>query len=481
MANFLQRRKLTVVLCVLLSISFLVVSMVSYYTSKKAIHISLVEKELPLTSNAIYAELQKDLIRPFSISSMMGTNTFLYDWAASGEKDPEVIARYLQETKDKYKVFTSFFVSEKTRHYYYPKGILKTVSAADSADKWYFRVRNLTEPYEVNIDYDKANNNSLAIFINFRVFNQQNQYLGATGVGLSMDRLYRLLCQYEQQYQKNIYLVDATGKIRLTGNNHLHTPRSIYDMEGLKDIAQRTLSRQDTNFQYKTSNDRYLLHVQYMPEVRLFLFVESPEGQATAEVRHALYFNALIWLLIVIATIVLTNMTVTFYQRKLEVMATTDNLTSLMNRQAFEMLSQTILANSRRQQSPLAVMMIDIDHFKLINDSYGHGAGDKALQEVARLLKETVREADIVCRWGGEEFAIFLNKCELADAERLAEQMRIKIASFDCIYELYALRMTISLGLTMYQHGETLKDVMARADSALYKAKHAGRNCIAST
>lgn len=86
MTHFLQRRKLTIVLCVLLSLSFLAVSVVSYYSSKKAIHISLVEKELPLTSNAIYAELQKDLIRPFFISSMMATNTFLYDWASAGEK-----------------------------------------------------------------------------------------------------------------------------------------------------------------------------------------------------------------------------------------------------------------------------------------------------------------------------------------------------------------------------------------------------------
>ena len=77
MIKFLQRRKLTVILCLLLSVSFLTVSLISYYASKNAIHLALVEKELPLTSNAIYAELQKDLVRPFFISSMMASNTFL--------------------------------------------------------------------------------------------------------------------------------------------------------------------------------------------------------------------------------------------------------------------------------------------------------------------------------------------------------------------------------------------------------------------
>lgn len=480
MAQFLQQRKLTVILCLLLSLSFLAVSLVSYHASKNTIHLALVEKELPLTSNAIYAELQKDLVRPFFISSMMATNTFLHDWVAGGEQDPTLISRYLKETKETYQVFTSFFVSENTHRYYYYDGVLKTVSEAEQADKWFFRVRNLAEPYEINIDYDQAHDNTLTIFMNFRVFNQNHRFLGATGVGLSMNRLYQLLCHYEQRYQKNIYLVDATGKVRLTGNNHLQDPRSIFQIPGLKDIAGQVLTQKETVFQYQRERSHYLLHVRYLPEVRLFLFVESREDQAIAKLRQALYFNLLVYGLIVIATIILTNMMVNMYQKKLAQMATIDNLTGLVNRQTFEALSASFLADSRRQNSPLTVLMIDIDHFKQVNDTYGHAAGDKVLQEVARLLRESVREADLVCRWGGEEFALFLNKCELADAERLAGQIRSKIAAETFTFELYNLHITISLGLTAYRHEETLQEVMARADSALYAAKHDGRNMVAS-
>lgn len=478
MINFLQRRKLTVILCGLLSVSFLVVSFISYFASKNAIHLALVEKELPLTSNAIYAELQKDLVRPFFISSMMASNTFLQDWVAGGEKSPELISRYLKETKDTYQVFTSFFVSDKTQKYYYPQGVLKTVSPKDKADKWFYRVRDLKEPYEINIDYDQAHDNVLTIFMNFRVFNQHQQYLGATGVGLSMTRLYELLSHYEKQYQKNIYLVDSTGHIRLTGNNRLHDSRSIFDIVGLKDVAEAVLSRKQQDFQYSTPNGHYLLHVQYLPEVRLFLFVESEENRAIADVRQALYVNLIVFLLVVLATIVLTNMMVNAFQNKLAVMATIDHLTKLMNRQAFEALSLNILADSKRSHTPLVIMMLDIDHFKKINDSYGHAAGDKVLQGVAATLKNAVREADIVCRWGGEEFVVCLNKCALADAEHLAEQIRANVASSLYEHKLYHLNVTVSIGIASYRYTEELIDLMARADSALYSAKYNGRNAV---
>ncbi|MBC7750990.1 MAG: diguanylate cyclase [Candidatus Saccharibacteria bacterium] len=393
MIDLLHRRKLTVILCSILSISFLAVSLISYFASKNAIHLALVEKELPLTSNAIYAELQKDLVRPFFISSMMASNTFLHDWVAEGEHHPELISRYLKENKETYKVFTSFFVSNKTQRYYYPQGVLKTVSPKDKADKWFYRVRDLKEPYEINIDYDQAHDNTLTIFMNFKVFSQQQEYLGATGVGLSMTRLHQLLSHYEQQYQKNIYLVDRHGNIHLTGSNRLHDSRSIFDIVGLKQVAQAALAGKQQDFQYSTPDEHYLLHVQYMPEVRLFLFVESEENKAIAKLRHALYINFVVFFLVVLATIILTKMMVTLYQNKLALIATIDYLTQLMNRQAFETLSLNILADSRRSQSPLVMMMLDIDHFKKINDNYGHAAGDQVLRSVAVILKNAVREA----------------------------------------------------------------------------------------
>lgn len=474
MDTLLQRRRLTLILCILLSLSFAAVSLISYKASRRTIEVALVEKELPLTSNAIYAELQKDLIRPYFISSMMATNTFLQDWVSSGEKDHRLINRYLQETKGKYQVFTSFFVSESSRNYYYPDGILKRVSPDLPVDKWYFRVRQMPESYEINIDYDMANQ-AMAIFMNFKVHDRQGKYLGATGVGLSMDRLHRLLGEYGQRYQKNIYLVDSLGKIRLSGHAMPH--RRIQEVPGLADAAGAILQNKVENLKYRSAQGQTFLNVRYMPEVRLFLFVEGREGDAVTKVKQALYLNIAICIFIVLLTILITDLTVRRFRKRLEVMATVDHLTGLMNRQAFELISDKMLAESRRDGRPVTLVMADLDYFKAINDRFGHLTGDRILREAGALLQASVRDSDVLCRWGGEEFLLLL-KCDAIEAERLADAMRCRLLTHEFAHEGRLLRITMSMGMAALQPGDTLQTMVDRADRALFIAKDSGRNRV---
>src|SRR5512146_2776777 len=109
-----DKRKLIVILSLLLSVGFAVIALVNYHVSKAAIRESIVANELPLTSDNIYSELQKDLIRPVFISSMMASDTFLRDWVLSGEKDVGRMTKYLKEVMGRYHTFTSFFVSDRT-------------------------------------------------------------------------------------------------------------------------------------------------------------------------------------------------------------------------------------------------------------------------------------------------------------------------------------------------------------------------------
>ncbi|PKO24676.1 MAG: GGDEF domain-containing protein, partial [Betaproteobacteria bacterium HGW-Betaproteobacteria-8] len=147
---FDSKRKLIFLLWVLLCIGFFATSIASYYVSKNSIRDAIVNSELPLTADNIYSEIQKDLIRPIFISSMMASDTFVRDWVISGEDDIVKISRYLNEIKDTYGTFSSFFVSEKTRNYYYWDGLLKQVDGNKEVDAWYFRVRKMESPYEIN-------------------------------------------------------------------------------------------------------------------------------------------------------------------------------------------------------------------------------------------------------------------------------------------------------------------------------------------
>ncbi|MDP3287019.1 MAG: PDC sensor domain-containing protein, partial [Methyloversatilis sp.] len=179
------KHRLLLLLGLLLSLGFVLTTLVSYYVSKNGIHRAIVESELPLTSDNIYSEIQKDLIRPVFIASMMAGDTFLRDWVLRSERDVPALTKFLGEVRSRYGTFTSFFVSERTRNYYHPDGLLRKVSEDNPQDSWYFRVRRLDEPYEINVDTDTRSRDTLTVFINYRVYDYDGGLMGVTGVGLT--------------------------------------------------------------------------------------------------------------------------------------------------------------------------------------------------------------------------------------------------------------------------------------------------------
>jgi diguanylate cyclase (GGDEF)-like protein len=137
------------------------------------------------------------------------------------------------------------------------------------------------------------------------------------------------------------------------------------------------------------------------------------------------------------------------------------------------------LARIHRYGNPAALLMLDLDHFKHINDNHGHGWGDAMLRAFARTLREHLRRTDLVGRLGGEEFAILLPATEIAAAGRFAEGLRERVAGMVLETGRQALRVTVSIGISSLEQNDVLTDAaLARADAALYRAKSAGRNRV---
>jgi two-component system cell cycle response regulator len=161
--------------------------------------------------------------------------------------------------------------------------------------------------------------------------------------------------------------------------------------------------------------------------------------------------------------------------------AITDALTGLHNRRYMESHLSTLAEQNAMRGKPLSVMMLDIDFFKAINDSYGHDAGDDVLREFAVRIRKSIRGIDLACRYGGEEFVIVMPETDLHIAGRVAERVRRSIACEPFAIEKGAKRIdvTISIGIaTLEKKGEPVADVLKRADVALYRAKHDGRNRV---
>ncbi len=169
-------------------------------------------------------------------------------------------------------------------------------------------------------------------------------------------------------------------------------------------------------------------------------------------------------------------------QQRLQEISRTDGLTGISNRKyATESLEMEIY-RSRRFSHDFTLLLIDIDHFKEVNDSFGHVFGDYALKRSVQLIQEVLRPADIIGRYGGEEFVVGLVECDCGNAEQIAERLRLKIALAGFAFDGQETKLTISTGIAcMGGESETLDKMIARADSALYEAKASGRNkvCVA--
>jgi len=167
-------------------------------------------------------------------------------------------------------------------------------------------------------------------------------------------------------------------------------------------------------------------------------------------------------------------------RKQAEKKAMTDELTGLHNRRSFLMLGNVIQKQAKRNKSLFSIIMIDIDFFKKINDTYGHGIGDETIKDFSEKIKALIRESDIAGRVGGEEFCIILPETDLERALKLAEKLRLGFTEIGIPSINPIEKLTASLGVAESKQNPSLDDVISRADSALYKAKNQGRNKVVS-
>ena len=484
MSKFSIRTRLIFILSLILLLAFITTNIINYQISKRSIHNTIVDSALPLVSNNIYSEIQRDLMRPVFVSSLMANDTFLKDWVLGGEEDLDKITRYLKTIKENYGFDTSFLISDHSTIYYYYKGILKKIGHDDPHDVWYYNFIRSGQKYDLDVDTDQASANKLTIFINHRLLDENGNLLGVTGVGLSMDLMGKLLASYKEQFGRNVYLVDPEGIIQVHTNMALVRNLSIYNQEGIKDIAGLILEAksESASFEYDQEGRHILLLTRYIPEFNWYLFVEQNETVTLKDIKRNLITNLIIGLLATCLVIGVSILTVNHFQGALEIMATTDKLTGLYNRREFDRNIERALYLVDREKKPFSLIIFDIDRFKNINDRWGHLVGDKVIQQVADITKACTRQNDVLCRWGGDEF-IILTYSDLGGAITIGERIRTSVLNAEFRVEdgpagENQIPVTASGGITQHQPGDTEETILARADSILYRAKEEGRNRV---
>ncbi|MDV6377064.1 GGDEF domain-containing protein [Sporosarcina sp. GW1-11] len=163
--------------------------------------------------------------------------------------------------------------------------------------------------------------------------------------------------------------------------------------------------------------------------------------------------------------------------KKVEDLTITDTLTGIYNRRYFDMYMEKTIPFSKMSNSPLTFLMLDIDHFKKINDSYGHPCGDEALKHTSTIIKSCVRPSDAFVRLGGEEFGVVMPNTDVVEGLIIAERIRKAVEQSDYTYNNEQIHFTISIGLSSY-NGEQVEQFIEKSDHALYQAKKNGRNQV---
>jgi diguanylate cyclase (GGDEF)-like protein len=476
MINLSVRTKLITVVTLILLAGFAATNILNFEVSKGVLRTTILENELPLSSNNIYSAIQADLLRPIFISSLMANDTFVHDWVIEDEIDADRMTRYLAQIRQRYETFTSYFISAKTLRYYHYEGVSRTLSETNPEDRWFFAARDMEDPYAVNVDFNYQQNHNITIFINYRVVDGEGHFLGVTGVGLGLGSVGDLVKTYQEKFRRHVYFVDDAGLIRVHAQPGVAGKTTIFDVDGLGKIAKKVLAKDHGSYSYDTHKGKILLTTRYIPELKWHLFIELPESEALKSMRSGFYRNLLIAPAVILITIFLIGYSINIFQRRLEELAITDKLTGLNNRQHFDFTLSQAVKRFGRDGRAFSLLMMDIDHFKVINDEMGHLAGDNAIRLAAKIISENARESDLTCRWGGEEFVILAPECSAQDAHRLSDAIRDAIRNAPLFPEHPERTITMSIGIAEIRAGDTEISLIGRADRAMYKAKSNGRD-----
>ncbi len=409
---------------------------------------------------------------------MMAHDTFVKDWIVQEEDDVEKIQKYLDSIKNKYGMLATFLVSYKTQKYYTHNGFIEKIDRSNPTNQWYFKFKDIPQYHEINLDLNEHLANTLIMFINFKMFDENFNYLGATGVGIKISYINDMLKMFKDNYKLRVSFLDKKGNIILSENhnqNEMKNLKSIDELAMHKDII---LSKSTNIIEYEKDGYEYLLNTKYIKELDIYLLVEAKLDDFTHDTKNTFYLNMSISLVLTFIIIFIIIIIINKYHKKLERLADYDILTKIPNRRNFKDKFEHFLLLSKRNKQALSLLFLDLDDFKKINDSFGHKIGDDVLKEFSLILKQNIRQTDIYARWGGEEFIVAFIDTSADEAAHISNKIREAIQDSIIIKKLLHQSCTISCGITQCNNDDTIDSAVTRADKAMYDAKASGKNRV---
>ncbi|MEM7280425.1 MAG: sensor domain-containing diguanylate cyclase [Pseudomonadota bacterium] len=465
MKSPMTAQRLAIALMLSLGIAF-------FYASYKAID-NIVAEQSRVQQQAIspvFKLVRDELLRPFYIAETFASSIDLTAMVDSPGFDEAALLQRLQKMERDLDL-TFFVASEQSRKQYFSNG--STLELVEGEVAWYFEAKARDKDFMA----DLGQVGDVHLFFDVKIYGSDQAFLGYVGVGKPVQRFLDTFNRYKSRYKYEFLFVNDNNEIILSSLPDLVvTGAYIPTLDSVDWFRNGDPGQQSNDSEIIQIEDEDFLVSEFGIEElgwRLLLFVPLEARQA--QITNSFVSNALLASFIVLLLACTFSFFILLYKRKIELKSEVDPLTGLPNRAYVHKR----FAQLQRSKDQVCVLIIDLDHFKAINDTYGHDAGDSVLKVVADTLKQGLRKKDVVSRWGGEEFVMLIPANSIERGRSIAERARRELASLRIKIGDSTVSVTGSFGVAFAAaRDQSLDELLANADEVLYRAKRAGRNRV---
>ncbi|MDK2808952.1 MAG: hypothetical protein PWP24_1689 [Clostridiales bacterium] len=438
------------------------------------------ENIVSLADTNISKQIENAMIKPIMVSKTMANDEFLKGWIlheSEHGKDSEYLNKlynYLKAYQEKYGYSTVFCIPAKTQNYYYQEGFNKKLSTQDDHDIWYYNFIQSKNEYDLEIDTNEQDQDTITVFVNFRIDDEEGNILGVIGVGLEIVSFEDTIQSYERDYDLSVYIVNVHG-VATSFNKETDIfvkEDKLSRRTGIQNKIKLSPSDQAKIQWYTSKGKRKCLITTYDASLGWYLVLEKDTSTISRAFQVGIKNNMLVMLMVMGLCILVTTVVFINCNQRLIAIENIDELTGLMSRKLFSRRYPTFLRKHRKDVC--SVFMMDVDAFKSINDTYGHIYGNVVLTMIGKHLKEMTAQDGIACRWGGDEFlgVLALDQAELET--RIHEFMEALEKEGENLHH----KITVSVGIISVNEKINEEEMMKKADKAMYHSKKNGKNHI---
>ncbi|MCV2885697.1 sensor domain-containing diguanylate cyclase [Aestuariibacter sp. AA17] len=419
-----------------------------------------------------HALIVEHLMQPLHIAQTLSKSQEIKSLMQADDIDEAAIYNTLSRLNQEFG-FLFFIASEKNRQQYYSDRTTHTLKEGEVS--WYFKYKDV--PDSAIADIGKWEDTHF--YIDIKIFDDDGRFLGFFGTGKSLQSFIELFSLYKAEYGYDFIFTDQQRNIMLSSDPLLNARNSTFtNLENLpwfQDLkADNEAIHSLNNTLVKVDGHDYLIAEVNIAPFNWTLHLLTPLQARQVEISQGFIFSIVTLLVIIFVMFMVIYHLLYFFKQDMHKNMQMDPLTQLPNRAKVELR----FGELQEQHVPMSCLLVDLDHFKSINDTYGHNTGDQVLVKAAEVLQNSIGEDDIVGRWGGEEFVILLPNTDPNRAYEVAQALRQNVANMNLHSDKFMMKVTASVGVSYSHAPNSLKELIASADDALYQAKRDGRNLV---